>query len=389
MFSQKVYLSEPRLVKGDVSSVFVDYSPECEEPARSLNHKIVKLENDVAHDENEASEFRDHVKSNLSKLSRFSNLAAKHINAIQRDDFDLLDALRHIQNEISQDHNAYSEFLKRNDKRKMDIVADVRALKSFDAGQERVARMNKYATIAANTLRVAGDAIDSIPLLGGLSASVPRAMADGIEAASAISSSNEIQSMFQTLKASWKLLSRQSKDVVKLENIIDGSERDVEEVIGKIDVRRDALMTVAIRPFIPSELNRPQHTKCMMHVPLSQVPGRHEDSGLTFAWCAVEVCDSISHGGVITSVTSVDDTFVLFSDKSHAPLFLNYLNRQHNNINFTMENENDRSLSFLEFSVCRNADGFSTSVFRKPTFSGLGISFFLVFVPKSLNLIAL
>ena len=37
----------------------------------------------------------------------------------------------------------------------------------------------------------------------------------------------------------------------------------------------------------------------------------------------------------------VDDTFVLFSDKSHAPLFLNYLNRQHNNINFTMETEND------------------------------------------------
>ena len=72
----------------------------------------------------------------------------------------------------------------------------------------------------------------------------------------------------------------------------------------------------------------------------------------------------------------VDDTFVLFSDKSHAPLFLNYLKRQHNNINFTMETENDRSLSFLDVSVCRNADGFSTSVFRKLTFSGLGISFF-------------
>ena len=69
-------------------------------------------------------------------------------------------------------------------------------------------------------------------------------------------------------------------------------------------------------------------------------------------------------------------SFVLFSDKSHAPLFLNYLNRQHNNINFTMETENDRSLSFLDVSVCTNADGFSTSVFRKPTFSGLGISFF-------------
>ena len=68
-------------------------------------------------------------------------------------------------------------------------------------------------------------------------------------------------------------------------------------------------------------------------------------------------------------IVDVDGTFVLFSDKSHAPLFLNYLNRQHNNINFTMETENDRSLSFLDVSVCRNANGFSTSVFRKRTFS--------------------
>ena len=32
----------------------------------------------------------------------------------------------------------------------------------------------------------------------------------------------------------------------------------------------------------------------------------------------------------------VDDTFVLFSDKSQAALFLQYLNNQHNNINFTL-----------------------------------------------------
>ena len=33
----------------------------------------------------------------------------------------------------------------------------------------------------------------------------------------------------------------------------------------------------------------------------------------------------------------VDDTFVLFTDKSHAAQFLNYINRQYDNINFTME----------------------------------------------------
>ena len=72
----------------------------------------------------------------------------------------------------------------------------------------------------------------------------------------------------------------------------------------------------------------------------------------------------------------IDDTFVLFSDKSHAPLFLNYLNQQHNNINFSMETESDRSISFLDVSVYRNADGFSTIVYRKQTFSILGIRFF-------------
>ena len=32
----------------------------------------------------------------------------------------------------------------------------------------------------------------------------------------------------------------------------------------------------------------------------------------------------------------MDDTFVLFRDKSHTPLSLNYINRQHSSINFTI-----------------------------------------------------
>ena len=72
----------------------------------------------------------------------------------------------------------------------------------------------------------------------------------------------------------------------------------------------------------------------------------------------------------------VDDTFILFSDKSHAPKFLNYINRQHDNINFTMETERANSLSFLDVLVSRQNNEFVTSVFRKSSFSGLGISFF-------------
>ena len=71
----------------------------------------------------------------------------------------------------------------------------------------------------------------------------------------------------------------------------------------------------------------------------------------------------------------VDDTFILFSDKSHAPKFLNYINRQHDIINFAMETESTNSLSFLDVLVSRQNNEFVTSVFRKSSFSCLGISF--------------
>ena len=72
----------------------------------------------------------------------------------------------------------------------------------------------------------------------------------------------------------------------------------------------------------------------------------------------------------------VDDTFVLFKHKNHVPLFLNYINSQHRNIKFTYETENNNSISFLDVKVERSNDGFVTSVYRKPTFSGQGTSYF-------------
>jgi len=72
----------------------------------------------------------------------------------------------------------------------------------------------------------------------------------------------------------------------------------------------------------------------------------------------------------------MDDTFLLFTDELHAPLFLEYLNNQHANIAFTMEAEHEHSLSFLDVNVNRIDNNFNTTVFRKLTFSGLGVSFF-------------
>ena len=77
----------------------------------------------------------------------------------------------------------------------------------------------------------------------------------------------------------------------------------------------------------------------------------------------------------------VDDTFLLFNDEKHIPLFLDYLNSKHENIKFTYETEKDQRLSFLDVQVTRNANKVTTSVFRKPMFTGLGLNY-LSFVPR-------
>jgi hypothetical protein len=72
----------------------------------------------------------------------------------------------------------------------------------------------------------------------------------------------------------------------------------------------------------------------------------------------------------------VDDTFLVFNKVDQASLFLQYLNNQHPNIEFTMDGAIDGSLSFLDLNISQDTGKLSTQIFRKPTFSGLGISFF-------------
>ena len=72
----------------------------------------------------------------------------------------------------------------------------------------------------------------------------------------------------------------------------------------------------------------------------------------------------------------VDDCFLIFNEKEHAPLFLDYLNSKHQNINFTMEMESNNQIFFLDVLVIKDDFNFNTTVFRKPTFSGLGVSYF-------------
>ena len=71
----------------------------------------------------------------------------------------------------------------------------------------------------------------------------------------------------------------------------------------------------------------------------------------------------------------VDDCFLIFQSADHIPQFLSYLNHQHPNIKFTSEVESSSPLPFLDISISRKNGVFETSVYRKPTFTGLFTNF--------------
>ena len=71
----------------------------------------------------------------------------------------------------------------------------------------------------------------------------------------------------------------------------------------------------------------------------------------------------------------VDDCFLLFRSNNYINAFLNFLNRQFPGIVFTVENEVHKSLSFLDVKITRDNGSFTTSVFHKPTFTGLYTNF--------------
>ena len=82
-----------------------------------------------------------------------------------------------------------------------------------------------------------------------------------------------------------------------------------------------------------------------------------------------------SHFKPIVSRRFVDDTFLIFRSKDHVEKFRNYLNKQHKNIKFTSEIEENGSLSFLDININRENYKFVTSVYHKPIFSGVFTNF--------------
>ena len=71
----------------------------------------------------------------------------------------------------------------------------------------------------------------------------------------------------------------------------------------------------------------------------------------------------------------VDYCFLIFRSKEQVIPFLDYLNSKHPNIQCPQELENDGSLSFLDITITRTNGCFSTSVFHKPSSTGLFTNF--------------
>ena len=88
-----------------------------------------------------------------------------------------------------------------------------------------------------------------------------------------------------------------------------------------------------------------------------------------------------AHFKPIVSIIFVDDTFLLFRTKDHVEQSKNYLNKQHKNIKFTSKIEENGSLSFPDITITPENNKFVTSVYRKPTFSGVFTNF-EIFIPE-------
>ena len=72
----------------------------------------------------------------------------------------------------------------------------------------------------------------------------------------------------------------------------------------------------------------------------------------------------------------LDDTFAVFSDESQAIQFFNHINAAHSNITFTIEKGHDNKLAFLDVLAEYRNSKFHSSIYRKPTFTGLALNFY-------------
>ena len=73
----------------------------------------------------------------------------------------------------------------------------------------------------------------------------------------------------------------------------------------------------------------------------------------------------------------VDDILAAFNNKEEANDFFNYLNQQHPNINFTIEQNIDNKIAFLDTLIDNNhnLNNILIKTYHKPTYTGLLLNF--------------
>ena len=71
----------------------------------------------------------------------------------------------------------------------------------------------------------------------------------------------------------------------------------------------------------------------------------------------------------------MDDVFAVFESETQKQAFLEHLNRQHPSLKFTVEDASSNVLPFLDAQVSLSNDGFSTTVYRKPTHTNVFLNF--------------
>ena len=78
---------------------------------------------------------------------------------------------------------------------------------------------------------------------------------------------------------------------------------------------------------------------------------------------------------------SVDVIFILFKSNDHLKIFSRFLKFLLINMSFSMEAEKENKLSFLDIEIIREQGIFTSTVYRKPGFSGV-YSNFECFLPS-------
>lgn len=81
--------------------------------------------------------------------------------------------------------------------------------------------------------------------------------------------------------------------------------------------------------------------------------------------------DKLRKMGVTTWLRYVDDVFAAINADENLEAILEFLNKQHPNIKFTVEYEQDSKLPFLDTCVRRTSDSYRKTIYRKKTFTGV------------------